>query len=74
MSPEPCRGFQECDFPSRELAHNISVRRRAKGSLDGALLVSFKSRHGVESTAAYNSDGRFHSCMSSNNTPPVEAG
>ena len=38
------------------------------------LFLRFKSGHRVQSAAADDSNGWFHSCMSSSSTPPVEAG
>ncbi len=65
---------QEGDLPARQFAHDIGVRGRTPGRRYCALLMPFKSRHGVESAAADDANSRFHSCISSVNTPPVEAG
>src|SRR6185312_6112203 len=65
---------QECDFFASQLSDDIGVRRRPPGSFQTALFLRFKSGHRIQSAAANYSNGWVHACMSSNNTPPAEAG
>ena len=44
-----------------EPADNVMIRRRALRRVDRAFFLRLKSRHGVESAAADNSDFGFHS-------------
>ena len=65
---------QKRDFLARQLADDIGVRGRAPWRFERALFLRFKSGHRIQSAAANNSNGWVHACMSSNNTPPVDAG
>ena len=65
---------EERDLLTGQLADDIHVRGRPPGRFESMLVLRFKSGHRIQSAAANNSNGWVHACMSSNNTPPVDAG
>src|SRR4029077_2749891 len=65
---------QEGDFFSRELSYDIVVRGFAPGTVERDFFVGGEAGHGIQTAAANDADGWFHSCISSSRTPPVEEG
>src|SRR6185437_12169375 len=58
---------QKCDLLSGEVANDVGIGRVAPWRVDRDFLFRFKTGHGVQPAASNNSDGWFHSCISSSN-------
>ncbi len=62
------------DLFARQLSDDVRIGGPAPRRVDRHFLLRFKAGHRVQPAAADNSDGWFHSCISSSKTPPVEDG
>ncbi len=48
---------EEGDFPARERADDVGIRRRAPGCFDGDFALPFEAGHGIKPAASDDSDG-----------------